>query len=145
MSVLLLHAASTLTMLGVILVVQVVHYPLSRYVAEASYATYQAEHMRRITWIVAPLMTIEVATAGWLAWTPPSGVPVWQTWTGLALVGLIWGTTALVQAPLHARLTDGFDVAAHRRLVWSNWSRTVAWSLRAALVLWMLALAEPSG
>jgi hypothetical protein len=136
---LLIHAAATLTMFGVILVVQLVHYPLFRYVGPAGYRTYQAEHMRRITWIVAPAMTVELGTAIWLVAVPPAGVPAWMGWMGLALVVLIWGTTGWVHVPLHARLTDGFDAAAHRRLVRTNWGRIVAWGSRAALVLWMLA------
>jgi hypothetical protein len=56
----------------------------------------------------------------------------------LALVLVIWATTGLVQVPLHARLTQGFDAAAHRRLVATNWVRTAAWALRAGLVCWML-------
>lgn len=141
MTLLLAHTAATLAMWGVILVVQLVHYPLFRLVGEPSYAEYQAEHMRRITWVVAPLMTVELVTAGLLAWTPLPAVPGWQAWTGLALVFLIWGTTGLVQVPLHSRLTDGFDAAAHRRLVRTNWIRTGAWTLRAGLAVWMLARA----
>ena len=34
-------------------------------------------------------------------------------------------------------LSQEFDKAVHQRLVWTNWLRTVAWSLRALLVLWM--------
>jgi len=139
MALLLVHAAATLAMLGVILVVQLVHYPLFRHVGRASYETYQAEHMQRITWIVGPLMTIELGTAIGLAWAPPPAVPPWMVWVGLALVLFIWGTTGLVQVPLHSRLTEGFDAATHRRLVRTNWLRTGAWVLRAVLVLWMLA------
>ena len=132
------HAAATWLMLGVILIVQRVHYPLFSYVRTADYAAFQAAHMRRITWIVGPAMTVELATAGWIVWAPPPGLPSWMGWAGLALVLAIWGTTGLVQVPLHARLTDGFDAAAHRRLVATNWLRTVAWALRAGLALWML-------
>lgn len=141
MTLLLVHAAATLSMFGVILIVQFVHYPLFRHVGAASYGTYQVEHMRRITWIVGPLMTVEFVTAGGLVWRSVSGIPGWQTWTGLALVLFIWGTTALVQVPLHSRLTDGFDDEAHRRLVRTNGLRTAAWALRAGLVVWMLASA----
>lgn len=141
MALLLAHATATVAMLGVILVVQVVHYPLFRHVGQASYATYQAEHMRRITWVVAPLMTVELGTALLLVWTPPLGLPPWMAWVGFTLVLFIWGTTGLVQVPLHSRLTEGFDAAAHRRLVRTNWLRTVFWILRAALVLWMLVAA----
>lgn len=134
----LVHAAATLAMFGVILVVQIVHYPLFRYVEPASYEAFQAEHMRRITWIVAPLMTVELGTAILVAWRLPPGVSAWQAWAGLGLVLFIWGTTGLVQVPLHRRLTDGFERAAHRRLVRTNLLRTGAWALRALLVLWML-------
>ena len=139
MTLLLVHAAATLAMWGVILMVQLVHYPLFRLVGKESYAEYQAEHMRRITWIVAPLMTTELVTAGLLVGTPPAAVPGWAAWAGLALVLFIWGTTGLVQVPLHSRLTDGFDAVAHRRLVRTNWLRTATWTLRASLVVWMLA------
>ncbi len=138
MMLLLVHTAATLTMLGVILIVQLVHYPLFRHVGPASYETYQAEHMRRITWIVAPAMTTELATAVGLVWQTPPNVSAWQVWTGLALVLFIWATTGLVQVPLHTRLSDGFDAPTHRHLVRSNWLRTGAWTLRAGLVLWML-------
>jgi hypothetical protein len=135
---LLANVAATLAMLGVILVVQLVHYPLFRHVGRASYDTYQAEHMRRITWIVAPLMTTELGTAIGLAWAPPPPVPAWMAWAGLGLVLFIWATTGLVQVPLHRRLTEGFDATTHRRLVRTNWLRTGAWMLRTGLVLWML-------
>ncbi len=140
MTLLLLHAVATLLMLGVILVVQLVHYPLFQYVRAGDYEAFQAAHMRRITWIVAPTMTTELATAGWIAWAPPAGVPSWMAWTGLGLVLFIWAVTGLVQVPLHTRLAKGFDAAAHRRLVTTNWLRTGAWAVRAGLVLWMVRL-----
>lgn len=88
MTLLLIHAAVTLIMLGVILIVQLVHYPLFRYVRAADYEAFQAAHMRRITWIVSPAMTAELVTAGWIAWSPPLGLPAWMGWIGLALVYL---------------------------------------------------------
>jgi hypothetical protein len=117
MLVLLIHAAVTYAMLGVILIVQVVHYPLFRRVGSAQYPAYHRQHMRRITWIVAPLMTVELLTAIWLVWQPPPPVPGWQVWMGLALVGLIWGTTGMLQVPLHQSLAGGFDRDVHRRRV----------------------------
>jgi len=142
MPLLLVHTAATLLLFGVILVVQLVHYPLFRYVAPSRYDAFQAAHMRRITWIVGPAMTTELVAAGLVAWTLPLGLPAWAGWTGLSLVLFIWGTTGLVQVSLHRRLTEGFDAAAHRRLVATNWLRTGAWALRAGLALWMLATAS---
>lgn len=137
---LLVHVAATLIMLGVILVVQVVHYPLFGHVGAEGYAAYQAEHMRRITVIVLPVMTVELATAVALVCLHPTELPAWMAWTGLVLVGLIWCSTALLQVPLHRTLCDGFDAATHRRLVATNWIRTGCWGARGVLALWMVAL-----
>lgn len=143
---LLLHAAATLTMFGVILVVQLVHYPLFRFVGTATYGAYQSAHMARITWIVLPAMLVELLAALAVASWQPFGMPPWQAWTGLGLVGLIWASTGLLQAPIHQSLMAGFDPDAHRRLVMTNWIRTIAWTLRAGLALWMIAplLRSPS-
>jgi hypothetical protein len=60
---------------------------------------------------------------------------------GLAAVAALWASTALVQMPLHASLAAGFDAEAHGRLVASNWVRTVLWTGRSGLVLWLIARA----
>jgi hypothetical protein len=60
---------------------------------------------------------------------------------GLALVAAIWLSTALLQVPRHTTLGSGFDGSAWSGLVRTNWIRTVAWSSRGIVVLWMAALA----
>ena len=82
-------------------------------------------------------MGIELVTGGALVAVPPSGVPSAALWLGFALLLVVWGSTALIQMPLHARLARGFDMLLIERLVATNWLRTLAWSARAALVLWM--------
>jgi hypothetical protein len=52
---------------------------------------------------------------------------------------VIWLSTLLLQVPQHNTLGAGFDDAAHRTLVLTNWLRTAAWTLRSLLVLWMVA------
>lgn len=55
------------------------------------------------------------------------------------LLAGIWLSTALLQSPNHTELGLGFDLSAHRSLVGSNWVRTVLWSLRGLIVLWILS------
>ncbi len=134
------HVFATLTMFGVIWVVQLVHYPLFAGVGSDGFPAYEAAHQARITWIVLPAMLLELGTAIALVVQRPSVIPAWMAWAGLVLVGVVWLSTAFVQIPLHTALSAGFDGDAHGRLVASNWTRTVAWTLRAGLVLWMTAL-----
>ena len=136
-SLLLTHLASTLFMTGVIWFVQCVHYPLFASVGEEGFRNYEERHSALTTWVVAPPMILEAATAVLLFWFRPAGLPTWQIVTGLALVAVIWLSTALLQVPEHKRLAGGYNRDAHKRLVLTNWIRTAAWSLRAILVLWM--------
>jgi hypothetical protein len=135
---LLANAAATLFMVGVIWFVQVVHYPLFARVGPSDFSAYSIRHTRLTSLVVGPPMLLEAATAvALVVWNPP-GISVSLAWTGLLLVAGIWLSTALLQAPRHTALGRGFDPAAHRFLVTSNWLRTVLWSLRGLVVLCLL-------
>ncbi|MGL6280626.1 MAG: hypothetical protein ACRC50_13860 [Gaiella sp.] len=134
-ALLLVHAGATVAMVGLVWFVQLVHYPLFAHVGRDGFALYEAQHTRRTTWLVAPLMLVEAATALVLLAADPSLLTV----AGAALLGIVWLSTALVQVPLHGRLERGFDAEAHRRLVRSNAVRTAAWTGRAVIALALLA------
>lgn len=138
--VLLLNAASTWAMVGLIWFVQMVHYPLFAGVGAAGYVDYQALHMRTTGWVVGPLMLMELVTSLLLVVPAlrPAGVPPWLLWAGLATVAVNWLSTVTLQIPAHDVLTRGFDLAAHRRLVLTNWIRTAAWTLHGVLTVWAI-------
>lgn len=134
--VLLAQIATTCMLTGLIWTIQVVHYPLFASVGPDRFVAYEAAHARLITLVVGPLMLAEAATAiAFLAIRPPS-IPMWIPVAGGVLLGVVWLTTAFVSVPCHTRLAEGFDAETHRRLVDTNWIRTIAWSTRAALLLW---------
>ncbi len=141
MTLLLIHAVATWFMTGLIWFVQVVHYPLMARVGSEGYRTYQLEHERRTTWVVMPVMMIELGCAVWLLFDRPEEVPGWLVSVGLGLLAVVWLSTACLQVPCHRQLESGFDAGIHRRLVATNWIRTVCWSLRAVLAGGMLTLA----
>jgi len=132
-----LQLLSTLAMFGLIWFVQVVHYPLFLQVGAENFPAYETAHANRTTYVVAPLMLMELATAGLLLLPGmrPSSIPMWQAWAGAGLGGVIWFSTAFLQVPLHNRLQVGYSADVIGKLVATNWIRTVAWSLRAMLVL----------
>jgi len=138
LAILVTNLVVTAFMAGLIWFVQVVHYPLMARVGRDGFVAYETAHTRLTTLVVAPAMLVEAITAGLLLFWAPAGVAAWMTWTGAALVLLLWISTAAVQVPLHGRLSNGFDAAAHQRLVRSNWIRTAAWSARTAIMAWAL-------
>jgi len=132
----LAHLLVTLLMTGIIWFVQIVHYPLFARVGAADFQVYESLHRQWTGWVVAPLMLLELGTALALLWQAPEALPGWSRWMGATLVGLLWASTFFLSVPLHMRLDAGYDPEVIRRLVQTNWPRTVLWSLRGGLCLW---------
>jgi hypothetical protein len=129
--------AATWTMFGIIWFVQIVHYPLFDGVGEREFTAYERRHSRLTSFVVGPPMLVELLCAF------AALRPVWRVstmsdfwaWIGVALVCVIWLSTAILQVPRHSLLESRFDAAVQRSLVATNWIRTASWSLRAALLL----------
>jgi hypothetical protein len=138
MLALLLQAATSCFLMGLIWIVQAVHYPLMSRVGAERFVEYERLHAAWITPVVGPAMLLEAAISGWLIVQRPPTIPAWSAWLGAALVALIWVVTFGISVPCHATLSEGFDASAHDRLVSTNWLRTIGWTARAALSVWML-------
>lgn len=131
---LLIHAAATWFMTGLIWFVQAVHYPLFSQVGERQFAAYEVRHARRTSLLVGPVMAIEASSAA-AAWRfAPEGFAAWAL-LNVLLLAVIWISTAFLQVPRHRRLARGFDGKAHRELVLTNWLRTGIWTVRSLLIL----------
>ncbi len=137
-SIMLAQLASTLAMTGIIWFVQIVHYPLFSRVGVDHFQLYERENTRVTTWVVAPLMLVELSAALLLCCFPSGvlgfAILVWN----LISVAVIWLVTFSVQVPQHTRLSASFDALTHHRLVIGTWLRTALWTGRAWLVLWMV-------
>jgi hypothetical protein len=130
--------ATTLPLVGLIWMVQLVAYPLFARVGTSSFAAYHAAHSSWITLVVGPLMLGELASAALLIVARPPELPTGLAWFGFALVALVWAVTVFVSVPRHEILARGFDPDAHATLVATNWIRTAVWSVRGAMLLWIV-------
>ncbi|MEO1481594.1 MAG: hypothetical protein AAFU77_05760 [Myxococcota bacterium] len=137
--ILILQLGTTLFMTGLIWLVQWVHYPLFAHVGREQFSAYEALHTSRISVIVMPMMLLELGSAVALVASPPAGFGRALPLVGLGLLGMVWLTTAAFSVPAHSTLAAGFADGAHASLVSSNWIRTLSWTARSALLLWMTA------
>jgi len=122
---------STSVMVGVIWVIQLLHYPSFHFINEKKYIEFQHFHMQRISFIVIPVMLIELASALLLSYFFRSSLTIIL----LALLLGIWGITFIFFTNMHQKLTNGYDRANVDSLVKNNWSRTALWSLRLIILL----------
>jgi uncharacterized membrane protein len=139
MTTLVVSAAAAWGMVGLIWMVQLVHYPMLAGYSQAVPATAAVEHQRRITWVVGPLMTAEGVTALILLVRRPDTMGPLSAWTAAALLGVALLSTVTIQVPLHAELAQRHDNRTAQRLITTNWVRTAAWSARGLLLAAVLA------
>lgn len=131
------QAAATFGMTGIIWLVQLVQYPGFRHVGAAQFADFHRSHCRSIGMVVGPLMVLELLSALLLA---AAGEPAWFWRVMLAVLMLIWISTALWQGPLHGRLArEGARPDLLRALLRGNWLRTIVWTARSAGLVWFYA------
>lgn len=124
----LLHFYCTVFMTGLIWTIQIVHYPSFGFVKEERYREFQYFHMRRITYIVAPLMILELLSGALIMFKNYQNTPYV---IACFLLLLIWLNTAFLNVPIHNRLMSKGDEILFKKLVLSNWPRTVLWTLRS--------------
>lgn len=137
-TVLIAQVLASVGMFGVIWLVQVLVYPLMHKVPPAAFGAFEAEHQRRITFVVGPLMAVEGISVLAVFFARPSCVSFALALAGGLAEAVAIGTTALVSAPLHGRMAASGDPDLLGRLIGTNWIRTVAWTCRAAIAVAML-------
>lgn len=132
--VLVLSASASWAMVGLIWLIQIVHYPMLAQYSHALPIEAAADHARRITPVVGPFMAVEGVTALALLVTTPTGVHWLLMWSAAALLGVALLSTVAFSVPQHSALAHGHDPDAARRLIQTNWIRTVAWTARALIL-----------
>ena len=138
MTIFWLNLASTWFLVGLIWLIQIVHYPLFNYVGSEEFRVFHENHKILITPVVGIVMTVELITSVIIIFQRPNGVRNWLGIVGIILLGVIWISTALLQINFHNMLSYKFDENVLEMLINTNWIRTICWSLRGIVVLVML-------
>ncbi len=120
-------------MTGLIWCIQVVHYPLFENVGKDNFGSYHSLHSIRITYVVLPMMCIEILTS-FLLLGDNEFMSANLSWILFGMVLAIWASTFFLQVPMHGVLSSELSIDAVHRLVNTNWVRTFFWSLRIVIL-----------
>ena len=129
---LILHLIATSVMVGVIWVIQLVHYPSFHFVELKQYTTFQRFHMAKISYVVIPAMLTELFTLI-LFVISMDQIDTLVVASAILLI-FIWLMTAVFFSGVHQKLTLGYDQTTVDKLVKLNWGRTLLWTLRLLLI-----------
>jgi hypothetical protein len=125
------HLAATWFMVGLIWVIQVVHYPLWVHVADSQGRALHRRHARRIGSLVMTVGVIEMMASALMVALRPGPL----TLAGALLLLLIWTSTIFVQMPLHRRFSQAWSSELIAPLVRGNWPRTILWTMRGTVAI----------
>ncbi len=133
MNLFTVHLIFTAIMVGVIWLVQVVHYPSFNFIDKNFYSDFQNFHIKRISFIVIPVMLLELVSGLILIFldnrhSTPSLI-------SFGILILIWIITGLFFAKAHQDLIAGYDREIVKKIIKLNWIRTLLWSIRLILLL----------
>jgi hypothetical protein len=125
------HLVATFVITGIIWFVQIVHYPMLARLPHENFPELEREHCNRTGFVVAPPMLVEMFTLGWLLLRGFDSPLFLLT---AVLLAVVWISTFTLQVPAHRALLKGWSESAHQRLVFTNWIRTTAWTLRSLIL-----------
>ena len=140
-TLIVIHAAATMFMVGLIWTIHYVHYPLFAHVGESTYVSFQAEHVERIgkllfvPWLTEGITLLGVLALAFLGGRKALRVPAVINGAAMAVVLVISGFWS---APAHGKLAEGFDKAVHDQLMTVNLIRTLAWTVCGACSIWIV-------
>ena len=129
---LIIHLIATSVMVGVIWIIQLVHYPSFHFIELKQYTTFQRFHMSRISYVVIPAMLTELFTLILIVISMDQ-IDTLVLASAILLI-FIWLMTAVFFSGVHQKLTLGYDQTVVDKLVKLNWGRTLMWTLRLLLI-----------
>jgi hypothetical protein len=84
-------------------------------------------------------MAVEGFTTLGLLISRPEGVQFVWPMVGAVLLAVALGSTLFLSVPLHSKMATNPTADVGRRLVVTNWPRTIAWTLRAVVCVVMIS------
>jgi len=127
-SLLLLNIVLSAMMTGIIWLVQLLIYPSFE---KARSTEFQVHHVKSIGPLVAPLMIIELMTMIYLVAIDQHIILL----SAAICLLVIWLSTFLIQVPIHNQIRKNIDILSIKRLILSNWIRTIFWTLKTIILL----------
>jgi hypothetical protein len=84
-------------------------------------------------------MAIEGVSTLVLLVARPDQVTWWLPWIGAILLAISLGSTLFLSVPLHEKMVSRPSADIGKKLVATNWPRTISWSLRGVVCIAMCA------
>ncbi|MAI87886.1 MAG: hypothetical protein CMF98_01970 [Candidatus Marinimicrobia bacterium] len=131
-AILFFHFFLTFFMTGIIWLIQLIHYPSFSFIDKNMYSKFQTFHMNRISFLVGPIMILELLSGFYLLLFFYSESNFFVI--NFILNILILTMTIIVFGTIHKKLIEGFKFSLFAKLISMNWIRTILWSMKSIFI-----------
>ena len=120
-------------LVSLVFMTQFITYPTFLHIDKDKFSEYHRKYVNNISFIVAPVMLIELLTLLLIAYLSKDFLII----KSLILLLVIWLTTFFIMIPSHNRISKSFNIKEINRLINYNWVRTILWSFKLLLIIFL--------
>ena len=120
-------------LVSLVLMTQFITYPTFLNIDKDKFSDYHRKYVNNISFIVAPVMLIELSTLSLIAYLSSEFLII----KSLFLLLVIWLTTFFIMIPSHNRISKSFNIKEIKSLINYNWIRTILWSFKLLVIIFL--------
>jgi len=120
-------------LVSLLFMTQFITYPTFLHIDKDKFSEYHRKYVNNISFIVAPVMLIELLTLSLIAYFSSEFLII----KSLILLLVIWLTTFFIMIPSHNRISKSFNKKEIISLINYNWVRTILWSFKLLLIIFL--------
>ncbi len=120
-------------LVSLVFMTQFITYPTFLDIDKDKFSEYHQKYVNKISFIVAPVMLIELLTLFIIAYLSSDFLIV----KTLILLLVIWMTTFFIMIPSHNRISKSFNKKEIINLINYNWVRTILWSFKLLVIIFL--------
>ena len=120
-------------LVSLVIMTQFITYPTFLDIDKDKFSDYHRKYVNNISFIVAPVMLIELLTLSLIAYFSTDFLII----KSLFLLLVIWLTTFFIMIPSHNRISKSFNLKEIKSLINYNWVRTILWSFKLLVIIFL--------
>ena len=120
-------------LVSLVFMTQFITYPTFLHIDKDKFSEYHRKYVNNISFIVAPVMLIELLTLFLIAYFSKDFLII----KSLIILLVIWLTTFFIMIPSHNKISKAFNEKEINRLINYNWVRTILWSFKLLVIIFL--------
>ncbi len=128
-----IHIVCNSYLVSLVFMTQFITYPTFLNIDKDKFSDYHRKYVNNISFIVAPVMFIELLTLILIAYFSKDFLII----KSLILLLVIWLTTFFIMIPSHNRISKSFNIKEIKSLINYNWIRTILWTFKLLVIIFL--------